>query len=70
MKHTRSEYSVVVGNIGNIPCANKNEAKEVYDDYVLQSKSKKGKAAMEPVTLLMDGEPIYEFCYAQKTTKL
>jgi hypothetical protein len=69
MKRKRSEYVVVVGNIGNIPCEDRKEAKETYDSYVLQSKTKKGRAGGEPVTLLKDGEPIYEFYYEQKTTK-
>lgn len=55
-------YSVIVGNIGMV-CdrANHKEATDCYQKYVDQSKSKQGRAGHEPVTILLDGEPVKEY---------
>lgn len=53
-----SNYSVSVGNVGNIQCANLDEAKATFASYVEPSKTGCGRAAYEDITLLEDGEPI------------
>ncbi len=59
----RSEYVVNVGNIGNIECASKKEARTTYLTYVADSKLCYGRASQEDVYLLLDGEPVQEFVW-------
>ena len=54
------EYVVNVGNIGNITCDTRKEAEQVYNKYVAMSKSGKGRAGNEHVSLMIDGEPVKE----------
>jgi hypothetical protein len=60
------EYIVNVGNIGNIECNTRAEANKTYAEYVSQSKGfvARGRAYMEDVYLLVDGEPVKEFSYS------
>jgi len=52
-------YQVIVGNIGNVyDGEDKAEALENFREYYAQSKEKYGRAAGEPVFLMVDGEPI------------
>lgn len=60
MKHKHT-YEVIVGNIGTLNYTNKGLAKLDYNIYVKESKSGKGNAANEPVTLMKDGEIIQEY---------
>lgn len=56
------EYEVFVGNVGCVYTGNnKREASGVYSDYVKVSRHGAGRAADEPVSLFMDGEPIREY---------
>jgi len=57
----QNEYSVSVGNIGNIEVNNKREATKTYNEYVRQSKAKHGRASGEDVTLWINGEPVKEY---------
>lgn len=55
-----ADYSVIVGNIGTVRSdVTEEEARKVFADYVKQSKSGRGRAGSEPVTL-MKGEEIVE----------
>ena len=56
-----NDYVVNVGNIGNIPCDSLLEARDVYNEYVEQSKSGMGRAGNEYVGLYMNGEPMFEY---------
>jgi len=56
----QKEYVVNVGNIGNITCDTRKEAEQVYNKYVAMSKSGKGRAGNEHVSLMIDGEPVKE----------
>ena len=58
---TKNDYVVNVGNIGNIPCDSLLEARDVYNEYVEQSKSGMGRAGNEYVGLYMNGEPMFEY---------
>lgn len=57
---TSSEYTVNVGNVGNISCDSLSEARDTFDHYVRESESGFGRAGSEPVFLLEDGEAIDE----------
>lgn len=57
-----AELEVVVGNVGSVYKGFSSlEADKTYKEYVQQSKSGRGRAAGESVTLLVDGEPQNEF---------
>lgn len=58
---TKKQYTVNVGNIGNIPCTDKKEALKTFDAYVEQSKSNYGRAAGESVMLFEDDVIIKDF---------
>ncbi len=59
-KHT---YEVIVGNIGTAHRGtNFRAANQVYRHYVKVSKGDMGRAAGEPVTLMKDGEPHFDYC--------
>lgn len=59
------KYQVVVGNIGTTYSGNLlKEALKNYKEYKSQSKQNYGRAAGEQVTLLKDGEPLYEYAGA------
>jgi hypothetical protein len=61
MTTMNAQYEVIVGNIGSVYYGtDKAEAEACVAEYVDQSTSNYGRAAGEPVTLLEDGEPIYE----------
>ena len=52
------KYQVVVGNIGTVYDGdNADIADKHYEEYVEQSKSGRGRAGGEQVTLFVDGEP-------------
>jgi hypothetical protein len=56
------KFEVVVGNIGTVYTGtDEDEADHVYDEYVEQSQSGRGRAAGEDVTLFQDGEPTREW---------
>ena len=56
------DFEVVVGNIGNVYTGtNQEDARDTFAEYKKQSKSGKGRAAGEDVTLFKDGEPIDEW---------
>jgi hypothetical protein len=57
----KNNYVLNVGNIGNIPYANKKESVKDYNDYVKQSKSGYGRASSESVTLFCNGEIIRQY---------
>lgn len=57
----KSNYQVVVGNVGTIDYASRKLAQECYDTYVALSKANETRAAGEPVTLLKNGEVIAEY---------
>ena len=57
-----SEYELIVGNIGTVYSgSSKKEALKHYSIYVKQSKTGRGRAGGEDVTLMQNGEPIKEF---------
>lgn len=58
LKASEDEWSVNVGNVGNIACENEAEARETYKEYVSQSSGGKGRAGGEEVNLLHNGEPV------------
>lgn len=64
------KYIVNVGNIGNIDCKNKAEATKTFNEYVRQSKwaGSAGRAFMEDVCLMVDGEPERDFFYSSWMT--
>lgn len=59
----KKQYSVVVGNVGEIQATSLSNAEEIYRDYIELSSRHGGvgRAAGEDVTLLSDGYPIREF---------
>lgn len=57
----KHNYEVVVGNVGTLSYTNKKLAKEDYRLSVIESKSGKGRAGNEPVTLLKDGEILEDY---------
>jgi len=60
-------FSVIVGNIGNVHNGNNGgAAKIVYNDYVRQSKGGAGRMSNEPVILLCDDELIKEYSPGEK----
>ena len=57
-----SKFQVIVGNIGTVYDGDDyNEAMKNYNEYSEQSKQQYGRAAGEPVTLWIEGEPALEF---------
>lgn len=55
------EYEVIVGNVGSVYAGtSQREAHKRFTDYVLISKSGRGRAGDEDVTLLRDNEIIRE----------
>jgi len=57
-----SSIQVIVGNIGVVYDGNfMVEAIKLYDEYVSQSQSNRGRAAGEPVTILKDGDVHKEY---------
>ena len=55
-------YEVIVGNIGTVYDGNDlAEANRKFDTYVEQSKSGRGRAGGEDVTIMTNGEPTREF---------
>lgn len=55
------KYELIVGNIGTVYTGDdRAEADRLFDHYVAQSKSERGRAGGEDVTLFEDGEPIRE----------
>lgn len=61
MKEAKKIYTVNVGNIGNIQCANKKEAIETYNEYVRQSFENYGCAAGESVVLFEEDKIIKDY---------
>jgi hypothetical protein len=60
-QNPRSIYEVIVGNIGTVYTGtSKAEAIKRFNTYVAQSKSLRGRAGGESVTIIKDGEPIKE----------
>jgi hypothetical protein len=58
----RSKYEVVVGNIGTVYSGtSKSDTAMTWMAYVDQSKSARGRAANEPVTMFCDGEIVKEY---------
>jgi hypothetical protein len=61
-KKRKHRYEVIVGNIGTVVSTHDLEdARSTFNVYVEQSKSGRGRAAGEPVTLMKDGEMMKEF---------
>ena len=55
-------YEVTVGNIGRVYSGHSHaEAKAIYREYKLQSKSRYGRASGEEVILWKNSEPLYEW---------
>lgn len=55
------QYTVIVGNLGVVyEGPDRIMARENYDEYVEQSKSGRGRAANEPVTLMQDNLIVLE----------
>ena len=68
---TQEKYEVMVGNIGSVHTGKvKANAERVYRSYVELSKSGKGRASGESVTMFMDGEPIAEHHAGEVTRKV
>lgn len=58
----RSNYEVVVGNVGTVHRSAKGREAELdFEAWVEVSKLEVGRAAGEPVTLFKDGEPVREY---------
>lgn len=58
---TGHRYEVIVGNIGTVyDGASMSAASETYRDYVMMSKSERGRAGGESVTMLKDGDIVRE----------
>ena len=55
------QYTVTVGNIGNIQFTNKQDAVKSFEDYKNQSRNGIGRASGETVTLFKNGEIIDEY---------
>lgn len=57
-----SEYSVIVGNIGQVHIGRDlRQARAIYDDYVIMSACGVGRAANEEVHLMRKQEPMESF---------
>ena len=55
-------YQVIVSNIGQVYDGDDlDEARRLYREYVRQSKANEGRAAGESVTVMKDGEPLFDF---------
>lgn len=62
----RPTYEVVVGNIGTVYSGtSKSDTAMTWIAYVDQSKSGKGRAGNEPVTMFCDGEIVKEYAPEQ-----
>lgn len=61
MARTKKSYSVLVGNIGAIDCDSRKQANQTFEEYRDQSRINYGRAAGEPVQMLVDGEPVREY---------
>ena len=62
-------YQVIVGNIGTVFSGNDVvQANRDFDEYVSQSQTGRGRAAGEPVTFMVDGEPTREYTPAPAVT--
>lgn len=58
----KPRYEVVVGNIGTVAStADRDDALRVAKVYEDQSRTGYGRASGETVTVLCDGEPVWEF---------
>jgi hypothetical protein len=58
---TGHRYEVIVGNIGTVyDGASMSAASETYRDYVMMSKSERGRAGGESVTMFKDGDIVRE----------
>jgi hypothetical protein len=55
------EYTVNVGNIGNIDEPTRKAAEATFREYCRQSREGYGRASGEPIALLVDGEPVKEY---------
>jgi hypothetical protein len=56
------KFEVIVGNIGTVYSGtNRHEAEGAYNEYVVASKLKAGRAAGEQVTMMKDGEPVHGY---------
>ncbi len=65
---TKTEYSVLVGNIGTVHRGyNKQKAIKIYNSYVTDSKCNFGRGSHENVVLMMNHEPSnnHDFNYGQ-----
>lgn len=61
MSENNPRYEIIVGNIGSVLQTNQlRDALMTYSNYKQQSISKYGRAGNEQVTLLDQGEPLYE----------
>lgn len=55
-------YEVIVGNVGRVfATENLFHASKEYGEYKEKSRSGYGRMAYEPVTLMADNEPLYEY---------
>lgn len=58
----KHHYEVIVGNIGYVHSGyNPLDARTAYGEYKRQSVAGYGRAAHEPVTVMKDGELLYEY---------
>jgi hypothetical protein len=58
----RSEYFVVVGNIGTVYSGKRRkDARQVFETYKAQSESGRGRAGDEDVCIMHDGDIILEY---------
>lgn len=56
------KYQVIVSNIGQVYDGDDEaEARRLYTLYVEKSKGNEGRAAGENVTVMKDGEPLFDF---------
>ena len=56
------KYEVIVGNIGTVYNGDsRTVAREIFETYVSKSRIGLGRCSGEPVTLMQDGEPTYEY---------
>lgn len=59
-----ARYQVIVGNLGTVyDGANPIEARREFGEMKRMSQAPLGRASGEPVTLMMDGEPLKGFEY-------
>ena len=62
MDTQKNNYEVIVGNIGTVCYGlNKKATLKMYTEYVALSKSGRGLAGNEPVTMFTNGELIKEY---------